>query len=75
MRIDRRSPEEVSAVIIFAQNDSFWRGNILSEDKLRKQYDQLNSRRLQARASPAANKRSNANLNGDEADEYNGFFR
>jgi len=75
MRLDRRSPEEVSAVIQFAQSDSFWRGNILSVDKLRKQYDQLNSRRLQARASPTANKRSIANLNGVEADEYKGFFR
>ncbi|MDD3878977.1 MAG: hypothetical protein PHP26_03180 [Syntrophomonas sp.] len=75
MRLDRRPPEEVKAVIIFAQGDSFWRGNILSVDKLRKQYDQLNSRRLQARASPSARKQSSFNLNGEESDEYKGFFR
>jgi len=75
MRLDRRPPEEVKAVILYAQGNSFWRGNILSVDKLRKQYDQLNSKRLQARASPAAHKYQNANLNGEEADEYNGFFR
>lgn len=75
MRLDRRQPEEVKAVILFAQGDTFWRTNILSVDKLRKQYDQLNSRRLQARASPAAHKQSGFDLNGEEADEYKGFFR
>ncbi len=75
MRLDRRQPEEIKAVILFAQGDSFWRTNILSVDKLRKQYDQLNSRRLQARASPAVRKQSSSKLNGEEADEYNGFFR
>jgi len=74
MRLDRRPPEEVKEVILFAQSDPFWRTNILSVDKLRKQYDQLNSRRLQARASPAHKYQTN-NLNGEEADEYKGFFR
>ncbi len=75
MRLDRRTAEEVEAVILFAQGDSFWRTNILSVDKLRKQYDQLNSRRLQARASPSAPKRQSGNVNGEEADEYKGFFQ
>ena len=42
LRIDDRPPEEVRAVIDFAQTDSFWIPNILSALKLRKQYDTLN---------------------------------
>lgn len=75
MRLDRRLPEEVEAVIIFAQGNLFWRGNILSVDKLRKQYDQLNSRRMQAHASPADHIKQVDAMNGEEADEYKGFFQ
>jgi len=39
--IDKRTPEQIEQIIIFSQNDSFWRGNILSMVKLRKQFDQL----------------------------------
>lgn len=73
MRLDKRPPEEVKAVILFAQRDPFWRANILSVDKLRKQYDQFNSRRLQMRASPAYQKRQLENMSGEEADEYKDF--
>lgn len=41
IRIDDRPYEEAVAVIMFAQNDSFWRANILSGKKLREKYDQL----------------------------------
>lgn len=41
LRIDKRDIEEVKQVIKFCQNDSFWYSNILSPEKLRKQYDQL----------------------------------
>lgn len=75
MRLDHRLPEEVEAVILFAQGDPFWRTNILSVDKLRKQYDQLNSRRIQSRAGPPVRQRQSEYLNGEEADEYKGFFR
>lgn len=44
-RIDGRSWEQITAAINWCQNDAFWRGNILSPAKLRKQYDQM---RLQA---------------------------
>lgn len=44
-RIDGRTWEQINAAIRWSQNDLFWRGNILSPAKLRKQYDQL---RLQA---------------------------
>lgn len=74
MRLDKRPPEEVKAVILFAQNDPFWRTNILSVDKLRKQYDQLNSKRIQSRAGPSALQKHNG-IDGEESDEYKGFFQ
>ena len=42
---DGRAPADIRAVIDWAQNDSFWRSNILSASSLRDQYDKL---RLQA---------------------------
>lgn len=41
LRIDKRDVEEVKQVVKFCQTDSFWFKNILSPDKLRKQYDRL----------------------------------
>lgn len=41
IRIDKRTPEEIKAVIEFSQNDSFWSANILSAKALRKQFDRL----------------------------------
>jgi hypothetical protein len=41
IRIDGREPEEIETVIRWCQNDSFWRNNILSTEKLRKQFPQL----------------------------------
>lgn len=41
MRIDKRSLEEIKQVIQWCQKDTFWYKNILSADKLRKQYDRL----------------------------------
>lgn len=38
---DGRTPEQVRRAIDWAQNDSFWRSNILSPAKLRLKYDQL----------------------------------
>jgi len=39
--IDKRTPEQIEQIIIFSQDDSFWKSNILSMAKLRKQFDQL----------------------------------
>lgn len=75
LRLDQRAPEEVEAVIIFAQADQFWRTNILSVDKLRKQYDQLNARRMQPRAGPPRRTVLDSVGEGEEKDEYQGFFR
>lgn len=38
---DNRKPEEIKAVIDWCQDSDFWMSNILSPDKLRKQYDTL----------------------------------
>ncbi|TFV32273.1 hypothetical protein E4K10_18070 [Streptomyces sp. T1317-0309] len=42
---DGRTEEQVHGAIDWCQADEFWRGNVMSLPKLRKQYDQL---RLQA---------------------------
>lgn len=41
LRIDGRKVDEVKNVIEWSQKDDFWFKNILSPDKLRKQYDRL----------------------------------
>jgi len=41
LSIDHRKPEVVRRVIAWVQQDSFWQNNILSTDKLRKQFDRL----------------------------------
>jgi len=41
IRIDNRTPDEIEAVIDWCQQDSFWDSNILSTQKLRKQFDRL----------------------------------
>ena len=40
-RLDERSWEQITKAIEWCQADDFWRGNIMSPAKLRKQYDQL----------------------------------
>jgi hypothetical protein len=39
--IDKRSFEQIEQIIIFSQDDSFWKSNILSMPKLREKFDQL----------------------------------
>ncbi len=41
IKIDKRDIVEIEQVITWCQGDSFWQNNILSVDKLRKQYDRL----------------------------------
>ncbi len=41
IRIDKRNPDDIKKVINWAQSDSFWKSNILSTQKLRRQFDQL----------------------------------
>ncbi|HNX28733.1 MAG TPA: replication protein [Syntrophomonadaceae bacterium] len=69
IRIDERDPDELKQVILFSQNDSFWRTNILSAEKLRKQYDVLNAKRLAKYSGSKIYSRKE----GDK-DEYDFFF-
>jgi hypothetical protein len=41
IRVDKRRPKEIEQIINWCQSDIFWQNNILSMEKLRKQYDQL----------------------------------
>ena len=41
IRLDKRSVDDIEAVIRWCQEDNFWHKNILSTDKLRKQFDKL----------------------------------
>lgn len=50
-RLDQRAPAAVEAVIRWCQADPFWQGNILSIQKLREKYDQLDAKR-RAQAAP-----------------------
>jgi hypothetical protein len=42
---DKRTHREICELFGWAQDDSFWRANILSPSKLRSKWDQLNIRR------------------------------
>jgi len=41
LNIDKRSPQEITEVIIWSQASSFWKGNILSTSKLRARFPEL----------------------------------
>jgi len=41
IRIEKRDPKRIAMVIRWCQQDAFWQSNILSTDKLRKQFDRL----------------------------------
>jgi DNA-binding MarR family transcriptional regulator len=49
IRLDNRTPERIEAVIRWSQSDSFWADNILSTEKLRKQFDQLELKMLKGK--------------------------
>lgn len=53
IRIDRRSIEDLKAVIEFSQRDPFWSANILSAAKLREKFDQLYLKMTRPQAPPA----------------------
>ena len=41
IRIDKRKPKTIEKVIVWVQGNDFWQDNILSTQKLRKQFDKL----------------------------------
>lgn len=60
-RLDGRSVEQIEWMIGWAQSDTFWRANILSAEKLRKQFDTLT-----AHAQRAAEKQNNQNRSSQQ---------
>lgn len=50
LRIDKRNPQELQAIMIWIYQDSFWKTVILSPAKLREQYDTVNTKRLASSA-------------------------
>ncbi len=44
IRLDNREPDDIGRVIAWAQRDSFWKSNILSTEKLRKQFDTIQAK-------------------------------
>jgi len=45
LRLDGRDPQEIADIIRWSQADEFWMSNILSMDKLREKFDQLQMKR------------------------------
>jgi len=52
LRLDGRKFEEVADLIRWCQRDSFWMANVLSMDKLRAKFDELQLRRLRVSDKP-----------------------
>lgn len=44
LRIDKKTREDILIVIEWSQKDDFWKSNILSTEKLRKQFDKLTTK-------------------------------
>lgn len=67
LRIDKRDLDEVKQVIKFCQDDDFWFKNILSPEKLRKQYDRL---LLEMKKPNASNSNGNDDIPNAESYRY-----
>ena len=52
---DGRSPPQVSALIRWVQRDEFWKSNVLSMDKLREKFDQLEMKMQQPQRKGGSN--------------------
>ena len=65
---DNRTAIEINLVFDWANNDSFWRTNILSPAKLRKQFDQLSIKAKEG-LSNGTNKQNNSQSLGERATE------
>lgn len=49
IRLDKANPDDIGEVIYWAQHDGFWKANVLSGKKLRKNYDALFAKWFQER--------------------------
>ena len=62
LRVDKRTPSEITDVIAFAVGDDFWTRNVLSTVKLRKHFTRLVLERTKRPASGGAAARTESNL-------------
>lgn len=67
LRIDKRDKHEVCEVISYVVTDDFWKSNVLSPEKLRKQYDTLYIRMRQKNSTGNASKGNNDAVDETEA--------
>lgn len=65
IRLDKRTPQEIEAVIHWCQRDTFWHSNILSTAKLREKFPELK------RKMDTHNNRANSKSNIEEVYENN----
>ncbi len=70
IKYDKRDPETVKKVIIFAEEDDFWLQNILCAKTLRKHFERLDVQRLKREKDRARYKKEVA-----DKDEYDFFFQ
>jgi hypothetical protein len=68
MRIDKRTPEEIYALLVWSQADSFWKTNILSMKKLREKFDQLTMHAKRKEESNRRGKRPGSDTTQDHLD-------
>jgi len=68
IRLDNRTPTRIEAVIKWCQQDDFWQSNILSTNKLRKQFDRLEMQK-DAKSKRTGNTNSRPSLNEQRWDE------
>jgi len=62
IRIDNQPPAEIEKVIKWSQSDKFWKGNILSGSKLRKQWDTLSAKLPSEGIKAAGQKQDSTNI-------------
>lgn len=72
IRIDHRDPNEIRELIQLCQKDDFWQNNILSTEKLRKQYDQLKLKLMLLKGQEPPGRRIPPECNGCKKEQCNG---
>lgn len=68
MRLDKRSNEEIRAIIEWLPSDSFWCDKILSADTLRKQFDKLELAKASKPKNPSIDRAMRDNQRATEYD-------
>ena len=64
--VDERTLQEIGGLFDWANKDSFWCANILSPEKLRKQWDKLNAKRINHDSTRQTNANQNRRLTATE---------